>query len=154
MGIFKLENNFKKGRTTYRIFGLKFSCINPKLVQRPDYSHVISKIRNKHKNNEKIRVGFLVNENCKWNAENLYNLLEENEYFEPVVLITLCDTRHQKKDMTKSSVADNYNFFVSTGKRVEKVYDEENEKYLDIKDFDYRLNKKHNNHSCSANKTN
>lgn len=133
---FVTENNFKTGRTTYRILGLKFSSINPKLVQRPDYSAVISKIQNKYKNKEKIRVGFLVNENCKWNAENLYNLLEENENFEPVILVTLYDTRHQKKDMTKTSIEDNYNFFAGTGKRVEKVYDEENEKYLDIKDFD------------------
>ena len=76
MSLFKVENNFKTGRTTYRILGLKFSYINPKLVQRPDYTPVISKIQNKYNNKEKIRVGFLVNENCKWNAEYLYNLLE------------------------------------------------------------------------------
>jgi len=130
------QDDYKNGRTKVRLCGLKFSYINPKLVIRPDYTPVISKIQNKYKNKEKIRVGFLVNENCKWNAEYLYNLLEENEHFEPIILITLYDTRHQKKDMTKSSIEDNYNFFASTGKRVEKVYDEENEKYLAIKDFD------------------
>jgi len=134
--LFKLEHNHVAGRTIVRIMGLKFSFLNKKLIQHPDYSQAIAKIKNKYNKKEKIRVGFLVSENSKWNAENLYNLLEENEHFEPVVLVTLYTTRHDKKDFTKTSVADNYNFFVSIGKRVQKVYDEENEKYLDIKDFD------------------
>jgi len=136
VAFFKLENNVKTGRTTLNLFGLRFNFINKKLVKRPDYSFAISKVKDKYGNNEKIRVGFLVNENCKWNAENLYNLLEQNEKFEPVILITLYNTRHNKKDMTKSSVTDNYNFFVNTGKKVIKAYDEINEKYLDLSDFD------------------
>ena len=136
MKLFKLENDYENGRTTLNLFGLKLKFINKKLIKRPDYAPILERIRNKYSNNEKIRVGFLVNENCKWNAEKLYNLLEENEYFEPVILISLYNTRHQKKDMTKSSVEDNYNFFAKTGKRIQKVYDEEKEQYLDLKDFD------------------
>ena len=136
MGLIEFENNYNSGRTKVKLFGIKFSNINKKLIKRTDYSYAISKIQNKYGNNEKIRVGFLVNENCKWNAENLYNLLEKNENFEPVILITLYDTRHQKKDMTKSSIEDNYKFFSNSGKRIEIVYNEKEEKYLDIKDFD------------------
>ena len=77
MGLIKIEDNYKIRRTKVSILGFKFSYINPKLVIRPDYTPVISKILNKYKNKEKIRVGFLVNENCKWNAEYLYYLLED-----------------------------------------------------------------------------
>ena len=136
MALFKLEDNDRTGRTQIKLLGIKFSYINKKLIKRPDYSYALRKIQDKYNNNKKIRVGFLVNENCKWNAENLYNLLEKNEYFEPVILITLYDTRHQKKDMTKSSIEDNYKFFAATDKRIEKVYDEKEEKYLNIEDFD------------------
>lgn len=136
MAFIKVENDYNKGRTILNLFGIKFSIVNKKLIEYPDYNKAISKIREKHANNKKIRVGFLVSENCKWNAESLYNLLEENENFEPVILVTLYTSRHYKKDFTKKSVEDNYNFFVNSGKRVIKAYDEENEKYLDIKDLD------------------
>lgn len=133
--IFSIKNDYKSGRNIIKFFGLTFSFINKKIVKKPDYSIVISKIKNKYKNGEKIRVGFLVNENCKWNAENLYNLLEENENFEPVILVSLHNSRYKGKSMTKPSFEENYNFFANMGKRIEKVYDEKNEKYLDIKDF-------------------
>ena len=136
MAIIKVQDDCRTGRTSVSIFGLKFSYINQKLVTRPDYCYPLSKIREKYKNKQKVRVGFLVNENCKWNAEDLYNLLENNENFEPIVLVTLYDTRHNKKDFTKPSVQDNFDFFKNSGKRVLKVYDEEKEKYLDLKEFD------------------
>lgn len=136
VALVEVKDNCATGRTTLSLCGLKFSFINKKLVRRPNYDEVLSKIQAKHQNNEKVRVGFLVNENCKWNAENLYNLLEENNAFEPIVLVTLYNTRHQKKDMTKSSLQENYDFFTNSGKRVIKAYDEENERYLDIANFD------------------
>lgn len=136
MAFIKFKDDYQKGRTIINLCGIKISVINKKLVARPDYSKAISKIREKHSRKEKIKVGFLVSENCKWNAESLYKLLEENENFEPIILVTLYTSRHTKQDMTKTSVEDNYDFFAKQGKRVVKAYDEENEKYLDIKDFD------------------
>lgn len=136
MRLLSFENNQVAGRTIIRFCGLKMSFINKKLAQRPDYSQALRKLKDKYNKKEKIRVGFLVSENSKWNAESLYNLLEENENFEPVILITLYTTRHLKKDFTKTSVEDNYKFFERSGKRVLKVYDEAQEKYLNIKDFD------------------
>lgn len=133
--LFDIHNNYNTSRTEITICGVRIKIPNKKLINYPDYSKTLNKIKEKHKNNQKIRVGFLVNENCKWNAENLYNLLEENNSFEPIILVSLYNTRHQKKDMTKSSVEENYIFFANTGKRVIKVYDEKNEKYLDIKNF-------------------
>ena len=133
--LFDIHNNYNTSRTEITICVVKIKIQNKKLINYPDYSKTLNKIKEKYKNKQKIRVGFLVNENCKWNAENLYNLLEENNSFEPIILVSLYNTRHQKKDMTKSSVEENYKFFVNYGKRVIKVYDEKNEKYLDIKNF-------------------
>ncbi len=134
--MFAIENDLKLGRTVIKICGLKISFINKNIIYKPDYSEIISKIQNKYQNNEKIRVGFFVNQNAKWNAENLYNLFADHKAFEPVVLVTAYDTLHKQKDLTKDSVEENYNFFKSTGKNVLKAYDEDDHKYLDLKQFD------------------
>lgn len=78
MALFKVENNFKTGRTTYRILGLKFSCVNPKLVIRPDYTPVISKIQNKYKNKEKNLAKSLKEAINK--SEKEYELLAHNAF--------------------------------------------------------------------------
>ena len=136
MEIFKVINNPKSGRTVICICGIKLSFINKNNIYKPDYNCVIKKIQNKYKNKEKIRVGFLVNQNAKWNAENLYNLLEEHEHFEPVILVTAYDSLHNKTDLTKDTVEENYTFFKNAGKNVVKAYDDINEEYLDINQFD------------------
>ena len=134
--IFSIENNPRLGRTFIRLFGLKFNYINKKVIMKPTYKEALEKIHKKYKNNEKIKVGFLVNQNAKWNAENLYNLLANHNAFEPVILVSAYDSLHYQKDITKDSVSENYNFFKSTGKNVLKAYDEKAHKYLDLQQFD------------------
>ena len=134
--IFNIENDPKSGRTIFWLCGLKISFINKNNLTKPDYKEALSKINRKYKNNEKIKVGFLVNQCAKWNAENLYNLLNEHETFEPVILVSPYNTLHEQKDLTKDSVEDLYNFFKATGKNVVKAYDEKARQYIELHQFD------------------
>ena len=92
-------------------------------------------MRAKFKNKEKIRVAFLVNENSKWNAQELYNLMEKNEYFEPFVLVTLLYDVHIGKDKTRNNIKENYEFFTKRNIKVYKAYNENEHKYIDLKEF-------------------
>ena len=80
--LFGIESDSKSGRTVVRLFGLKIILINKKNIVKPTYAEVVSRIRNKYQNNEKIKVGFLVNQTAKWNAEKLYNLFDKHDAFD------------------------------------------------------------------------
>ena len=136
MKLFELKNDIKKLRTEIKILGIKLKFRNSKLFQYPDYSFALTKIRKKHRNNQKIRVGFLVSESSKWNAEELYNLLEKSDAFEPVILLTLLESVHQGIDNTRNKLNEYYDFFIEQGKCVVKVYDEKTREYLDLENFD------------------
>ena len=75
------------------------------------------------KNNKfKVRVGFLVNENQKWNCQSLYEELEKHPKFQPIILVTLMTQVHDGNDSTRNNLQENYNFFLKKGMRVEKAY--------------------------------
>lgn len=133
--IFNIHNNINTCRTECTVFGIKFKLYNKKLIKRPDYSSVIDRLQYKYKNNEKIRIAFLVSENSKWNAEELYNLLDKSDFFEPFVLVTLLSYVHSGDDVTRNNLEENYNFFLNSGKKVYKAYDSEKKEYIDLKEF-------------------
>ena len=76
-----------------------------------------------------------VNENSKWNAQELYNLMEQSEYFEPFVLVTLLYDVHIGKDKTRNNIQENYDFFTKRNIKVYKAYNEKEHKYIDLKEF-------------------
>ena len=133
--LFSLKHSHATCRTELNIFGIKFKIFNKNLVKRPDYSNALNKVRQKYIKNEKIRVAFLVSENSKWNAEILYNLLENSEYFEPFILVTLLTYVHNGKDKTRNNLEENYTFFKNQGKKVFKAYDEKEHKYINLDEF-------------------
>lgn len=93
------------------------------------------------KNHRPIRVGFLCNCTQKWKCQRLYDLLEQDPAFEPVVLIAkpvaenhnshyskhneyYNDTELVKKDTVKDA-----NWFKSRGMRTEYVFDIDTMRY-------------------------
>ena len=134
--LFGIKHDYANAKTEYNILGIKIKLVNKKILNKPDYTFALNKIKEKYAQNKKIRVGFFVSENSKWNAEILYKELENNNYFEPVVVISAYTTLHQNKDLTKTSVQANYDFFKEQGKRVIKAYDEEQHKYIPLKELD------------------
>ncbi len=60
------------------------------------YAKHIVRLRRKNK----IRVGFLVRENCKWSYASVYKLFQEDSRFEPIVLIV--DEKHKLCNLAKN----------------------------------------------------
>lgn len=118
----------------------KIENINHKLLVEKNYLNVLMRIFYKTKKNPfyKIKVGFLVNENQKWNCQSLYEELEINPKFTPVILVSPMLHLHQNKDEVNSienNVKENYNFFKKRKMRVRKAYDLKTKEYLDLKKF-------------------
>ena len=133
--LFNIYNNHNTSRTEITLFGVKLKFYNKKLTKMPDYSKALQKVQEKYKNNQKIRVGFYVSENAKWNAEELYKLLEQSQEFEPVIIASILSYAHEG-DKSRNTVQENYDFFKNTGKNVVKAYDEEKKEYIPLENFD------------------
>jgi len=131
-----IHKNHETSRFEITFLGIKIKFLCKKLLKTPDYSKVLEKIKEKYKNKQKIRVGFYVCENAKWNAEDLYNLLEKSEEFEPVILASVLVRDCKGKDNGKDILQENYEFFNNNSKNVVKVYDEEKREYIPLKKFD------------------
>ena len=89
------------------------------LKSRKLYPKIVQRIKNKK---GKIKVGFILSENCKWGYQSLYDLFANDERFEAVVLITLLTSVHKGIDKTRQNSQENYDFFKSRGMNVEYLY--------------------------------
>ncbi|MDR0741854.1 MAG: CDP-glycerol glycerophosphotransferase family protein [Puniceicoccales bacterium] len=79
----------------------------------------------------KIHVAFLVNEISKWHCDTLYDLLENSNHFEPLILVTKRVTCYDTAEEFNATVS----FFKSADVHVECAYDAIEHKYLDLKIF-------------------
>ncbi|MDR2628809.1 MAG: hypothetical protein LBC30_02350, partial [Puniceicoccales bacterium] len=79
----------------------------------------------------KIRVVFLVNEASKWHCGSLYDLFENSNHFESLILVTKRITCYE----TTEEFNGTFSFFKNTGMRMECAYDSIKHRYLDLKNF-------------------
>ena len=80
-----------------------------------------------------VKVAFIVRELSKWNYWMLYDLLDKDTCFEPVILVSKLMIAHKGKDKTRSSIDKLYNYFKNKGAKVEYLY--KNQEYIDLKVF-------------------
>ena len=66
-----------------------------------------------------VKVAFIVRELSKWNYWMLYDLLDKDTCFEPVILVSKLMIAHKGKDKTRSSIDKLYNYFKNKGAKVE-----------------------------------
>lgn len=97
-----------------------------------NYKKVKKRLR---KNNKKIRVGFLCYDSARWKNQSLYDLLDKDNMFEPIILFTRLYTDKQTRIQTESEFWDSYNFFKNKGMNIELAYNIETNTYLDLKTF-------------------
>lgn len=133
--LFNIHNNYNTSRTEITLLGIKFKLYNKKLIKMPDYSKALKKVQEKYQNNQKIRVGFYVSENAKWNAEELYKLFEQSNEFEPVVVASILSYAHEG-DSSRNTVQENFEFFKNANKNVVKAYDEDKKEFIPLENFD------------------
>lgn len=82
---------------------------------------------------KKVRVLFLIRENQKWVYQSLYEILEKDSNFEPLIVVSLLTIVHCGKDSTRNNLDDNYKFFKEKNMNVQYAY--KNNKYIDLKKF-------------------
>lgn len=95
-----------------------------------NYKKILTRVQNKK---GKIRVLFLVRENQKWSYQSLYELLEKDEKFEPLVVVSILEIARKGKDKTRQNIDETYRFFRSRGMETEFAY--KKGKYVDLREF-------------------
>ena len=105
-----------------------FNPINLYKCQK-NYKNKLKELKNK----KPVKVIFLVRENQKWQYQTLYQLLEEDKNFEPLVLVSLLYLVHKGKDKTRNNLEENYNFFKERNINVDYAY--KNGEYINLKEF-------------------
>lgn len=113
-----------------KIFQAFFPQKQNLLTFQKRYAKILKRIKNKK---SPIKVIFLVSENQKWGYQNLYDLLANDERFEPIILISLLKSVHQGNDKTRCNLKENYDFFKSRNMNVEYCYKKDN--YITLKKF-------------------
>ena len=101
-----------------------------------NYIKVLKKIRKKAKK-QKIRVGFLCCDSARWKCQILYDLLEQDKHFEPVILMArryLSDPNHTSLQSIQD-FEEKCNYFKERGMRVEIIYDSKRDKYSKINKY-------------------
>lgn len=97
-----------------------------------NYARVIQRIKNKK---GKIKVAFLCNDDARWKTQSLYDLLDNDELFEPIILFTKLYTEKQTRKQSHEEFIKSYNFFKNQNMKIELAYDIKEEKYLDLSQF-------------------
>ena len=103
-----------------------------KIITNRNYRKILKTIYLK----DKIKVGFLVSENSKWNCQSLYDELEKHPYFEPIILITRVKQLHDGYSSFYDDIEDNKKFFTKKGLRFQVAYDIQSKKYIPLKKFE------------------
>lgn len=80
-----------------------------------------------------IRVVFISLENQKWGYQDLYEILDKDPKFEPMVLVCLHKDIYIEKRKVQPNTEETYNFYKNLGLKVDYLY--KNGNYLDLKKF-------------------
>ena len=133
MKIFKIKRNHN--RLNINLVGIKFSIKqdSDKLAQK-NYAKKLLQIKKKY-GKEKIIVGFLVNEQAKWQYQSLYEALDKSPLFTPIILISKMVISREETGLYKS-IEECYEFFKSQKYNVKYVYDTKTKKYTQAKDLE------------------
>jgi CDP-glycerol glycerophosphotransferase (TagB/SpsB family) len=84
-----------------------------------------------------LKVCFYVYDESKWKCQSLYDLLEKDSNFIPVILVTKTAAKNidNPSYQTVDNVVRTYNFFISKGMRVNYAYDIDNNLFLPFEQF-------------------
>ncbi len=98
---------------------------------------VLKKLRQKVKK-EPLKVVFHVYDESKWKSQSLYDLMLQDEHFEPLVVVTktCADKSLVSAYQPPYSVYRYYDFFKNKGMNVQYGYDVENEKFIPFSEFE------------------
>ena len=93
------------------------------------------RIKKRLRGKQKIRVVFHVFDDARWKYQSLYDLLEKDDRFEPLIVLSRLYTDNIKRVQTIDELKNTYQFFKDKGMRVELGYDLKHDKYISLKKF-------------------
>ncbi|REL38637.1 CDP-glycerol--glycerophosphate glycerophosphotransferase [Rhodohalobacter sp. SW132] len=96
-------------------------------VYRKRYCKVLDRLKNK----SVITVGFQVIHRAVWKYNRLYQLMEQDPFFEPVVFV--CPYLREGSEYMLEEMNVTFEEIQSKGYKAIKTYDEENDRWIDIK---------------------
>ncbi len=119
--------------TVHKIKALKlikfFYFKEKKLIKESVKNHQIA--IQKLKGKTKIKVAFFAIHVSIWKYDELYKLMENDERFEPIVIV--CPYLAYGKETMLKEMSETYNLFIQKDYNVLKSYDTEIDKWLDVK---------------------
>lgn len=130
----KMKSMLARMEILYKLIS-KIQSWNTKRTFRPFVylakSHHISKIKRKVQRGEKVRVILFVSRTSCWIFGDLYHLLKDSKYFEPIVVVKPFMSRGKKHmiECMRNTYAD----LETMGYSPVKGYDWDNDTFLDVK---------------------
>lgn len=123
----KLKSFFYNLKISQNLKYIKYN--NPK---------VLSKLKNKINNGEKLHAVFYVYDETKWKCQSLYDLLSKDDRFSVTVLVTKTAASDPNNPSYQSikNVAETYKFFNDAGMNVKCAYDTLKQKYIPFRNFE------------------
>lgn len=104
------------------LFG-RIASVSEILAIRFRYEHVLRELREKTKRGEKLRVAFVFNENAKWKAQTLFDLMKSSDHYSPFIALTLADIDWQLPDYKqKEKYESNRRLLENRGMEVVEAY--------------------------------
>ena len=106
-------------------------------VTHQRYSRVLKSLRKAYRK-RKIKVCFICQDNAKWAYQSFYELLAEDEHFEPLILISITTDLLRPENAFldyKKRLEDNYNFFAAKGMNVAYAFDIGTNEFVNLKIF-------------------
>lgn len=125
-----LKNGFYKPRP---ILGSRSKIREKEKKVRASYENILTRIRNKVKEGNKVKVLFLIRENQKWTYDSLYKEMLNSDLFDPVVVVSVLDPIAKGHDVAIPSLKYNCEFFKKLGYKVELGFDETKSEFIDLK---------------------
>jgi hypothetical protein len=128
--IFKItKNNLRKILPASLKKWLKQQYFN--LTIKPTLSKLHQKALVKIRKKDKIKAAFFLIHNTVWKYEGVYRLMENDDRFEPIVIVcpyVIYGQENMQREMNQA-----YNAFLTKGYNVVKTYNEATKEWLDIK---------------------
>ena len=120
----------KKDRVAFRNLCDKIDDRKKTKYTIKKYPKIILKLKNK----SKLKVIFLVNEISKWKAQSLFDLMLQEEKFEPVIALTIADVQKHLSLAQKKEILDkNFNYFSAKNMPVVVAYNVAKDKAIELK---------------------
>ena len=122
----------KKDRHRFRDLCKEIDTKKETKIIQQRYGNIVQKLKEK----KVKKVLFLINENSKWKAQSLYDLMEQSEDFEPVIAVTSADVQRKlTKEEKRKFIEDNVKFFQDKKMHVVTAFNSDKNKACDLRKF-------------------